>query len=58
MINRTALANWQGDLQNHSSLPGIHHDDFQKIAREAKENCPVSKALAGCDILLEATLKS
>lgn len=44
------------DLQTQGSVPGIASDEFQKIAAEAKENCPVSKALAACTIHLVATL--
>ena len=31
-------------------------DAFARIAEEAKTGCPVSQALAGIDITLEATL--
>ncbi|HEY2072574.1 MAG TPA: OsmC family peroxiredoxin [Gaiellaceae bacterium] len=38
-------------------VPGIEADAFQSAAETAKENCPVSKALAGVpEISLEATL--
>ena len=39
-----------------AKIPGISDDDFQRIANDAKENCPVSKALAGVSITLEASL--
>ena len=39
-----------------AKIPGISEEDFQRIANEAKENCPVSKALAGIPITLEASL--
>ena len=32
---------------------GVAADDFAKIAQEAKNNCPVSKALTGTDITLQ-----
>ena len=35
-------------------VPGISAEDFQAAARGAKENCPVSKALAGAPITLES----
>jgi len=36
---------------------GISEEEFQEIATQAKENCPVSVALAGVDeITLDATL--
>ncbi|MCS5733917.1 OsmC family peroxiredoxin [Herbiconiux daphne] len=37
-------------------VPGISEADFQRIAEEAKAGCPVSRALAGIPITLEASL--
>ena len=38
-------------------VPGMDEDDFRKVAETAKEDCPVSKALAGVpEITLEAKL--
>lgn len=37
-------------------IPGISEADFQRLADEAKAGCPVSKALAGIPITLEASL--
>ena len=34
----------------------IDESEFSRIAEEAKKTCPVSKALAGVDITLDATL--
>ena len=39
-----------------AKIPGIPEEDFQRIAEGAKANCPVSKALAGTEITLEASL--
>lgn len=39
-----------------ASIPGIDDETFQRYAEDAKENCPVSKALAGVPISLEASL--
>jgi len=39
-------------------VPDIDAEMFQKFAEDAKANCPVSKALAGIPITLEATLKA
>ena len=45
------------DLKTEGQVPGIDADGFRKAAEEAKEGCPVSKALAGVDeITVEATL--
>lgn len=38
-----------------ATVPGLSDEDFQRIAAEAKENCPLSKLL-NCEITLEATL--
>ena len=45
-------------LTTKANVPDIDEDTFQEIAAGAKENCPVSKALAGVDIKLNASLKS
>ena len=39
-------------------IPGISEDEFQRIAEEAKVGCPVSAALTGIKITLDATLAS
>lgn len=39
-----------------AKVPGVSESDFERIAADAKENCPVSKALAGIPITLEASL--
>jgi lipoyl-dependent peroxiredoxin len=44
------------ELQTESDIPGINVASFQKIALDAKQNCPVSKALAGTEIHLTAKL--
>ena len=38
-------------------VPGITADEFDAAAKEAKENCPVSQALTGTTITLEASLQ-
>ena len=37
-------------------VPGISAEDFQAAAEDAKQNCPVSKALTGTTITLDASL--
>ena len=44
------------ELVNNSTIDGIEEADFQRLAAEAKDTCPVSKALQGVDITLSATL--
>lgn len=41
-----------------AKIPGLSAEDFQRMAEDAKANCPVSKALAGISITLEAALTS
>lgn len=43
-------------LNVNATVPGISPEDFARIADEAKAGCPVSAALAGIEITLEATL--
>lgn len=47
----------QIDLIVEAAVPGIDQDTFDGHAQRAKENCPVSKALAGPSVSLEATLE-
>ena len=39
-----------------AKVAGISESDFERIAEDAKQNCPVSQALAGVPITLEASL--
>lgn len=48
-ITRSAIT-----LTGH--VPGIQEETFIRIAREAKESCPVSKALGAIEITLDARL--
>lgn len=44
------------DLHTRGNVSGIADEEFQNIAADAKVNCPVSKALAACEIRLVAEL--
>jgi len=44
------------ELDTEADIPSIDDAAFQKYALDAKQNCPVSKALAGTDIHLNAKL--
>src|SRR5437868_14277938 len=44
------------ELDNESKVPGIDEATFQEHAKKAKEGCPVSQALAGVEITLNARL--
>lgn len=46
------------ELQTEAQVPNLTDADFQKHAETAKQNCPVSKALAGPEIRLQAKLLS
>jgi lipoyl-dependent peroxiredoxin len=39
-----------------AKVPGLSDEDFQRLAADAKTGCPVSRALTGIPITLEATL--
>ena len=43
-------------LDTEAEVPGIEEAEFQEQAEGARRNCPVSKALAGVDIRLNARL--
>jgi osmotically inducible protein OsmC len=46
-------------LEVTGRVPGLDADAFEQAAQQAKENCPVSKALAGVpEISLAASLES
>jgi lipoyl-dependent peroxiredoxin len=43
-------------LETEADISGIDHAAFQKHTLDGKMNCPVSKALTGADIRLNAKL--
>lgn len=45
-------------LQTVGEVPGVDADTFAQLAQQAKDTCPVSRALAGTEITLEARLAS
>jgi osmotically inducible protein OsmC len=44
------------ELETQAKVPGIDEETFQEKAEAAKEGCPVSQALAGTEIKLQAEL--
>ena len=44
------------ELQTEADVPGIDEKTFQEQAEAAKKNCPVSQALSGVEIQLNAKL--
>jgi osmotically inducible protein OsmC len=45
------------ELKTRASIPGLDAEKFAALAADAKQNCPVSKALAGVQISLDAALE-
>lgn len=45
-------------LETVGIVPGLSDEDFQEQANNAKEQCPVSRALTGPEITLDAKLAS
>jgi osmotically inducible protein OsmC len=43
-------------LAVRGDVPGVDADTFRRAAEDAKVNCPVSKALTGVEISLDASL--
>ena len=46
------------ELRCEATVPGVDQETFGREAERAKSNCPVSQALSGPDIRLEARLKA
>jgi osmotically inducible protein OsmC len=44
------------ELETEAKVPGLDDAAFQEHAEGAKESCPVSRALAGAEITLQAKL--
>lgn len=45
-------------LTVRGEVTGLDAEEFARVAQSAKETCPVSKALAGTEITLDAALES
>jgi lipoyl-dependent peroxiredoxin len=43
-------------LQVRATVPGLDDAKFRALADDAKQNCPVSKALSAVPITLDASL--
>ena len=43
-------------LETVGRVPGVDAEAFSRLAQQAKDTCPVSRALAGTEITLEARL--
>jgi osmotically inducible protein OsmC len=42
------------DLDTEAEVPRLDEGEFQRIAEQAKQNCPVSKALGSVEIVLKS----
>jgi osmotically inducible protein OsmC len=56
-IDSGGLAITRIDLVTRARVPGIDVAKFAELANDAKKNCPVSRALAGVEITLDAKLE-
>ena len=45
------------ELETEAEVPGIDEEELQQHAQTAKDNCPISKALASVDISVDARLR-
>jgi osmotically inducible protein OsmC len=45
------------ELKVHGSVPGLDQAGFENAANAAGQNCPISRALAGVEISVQATLR-
>jgi osmotically inducible protein OsmC len=45
------------EIVTEADIPGINRDEFMRIAEDSKNNCPVSRALKGVEMVLKAELK-
>jgi lipoyl-dependent peroxiredoxin len=52
----TGFAITRIELQTHGEVAGVDADTFALLAQQAKDTCPVSRALAGTEITLEVRL--
>jgi osmotically inducible protein OsmC len=42
------------ELETEAEVPGLSESAFPELAEQARKNCPVSKALAGVEIVLQS----
>lgn len=54
-LDRQQLAIARIELETKAEVPGLSDSEFQECAEQARENCPVSKALSGVEILLRSS---
>lgn len=52
ILDPKQLAITRIELETEAEVPGMSESEFRSAAEKAKQNCPVSKALAGAEIVL------
>lgn len=57
-LDPSQLAITRIELETEANVDGVDEAEFREIAEEAKKNCPVSKALAGVQIVLKSAALS
>jgi osmotically inducible protein OsmC len=53
-LDPTQLAIRRIDLETEAEVPALDEEEFQRLAEQAKKECPVSKALSGVQIVLRS----
>jgi osmotically inducible protein OsmC len=54
LLDPKQLAISRIELETEGEVPGMNETEFREAAEKAKQNCPVSKALAGVEIVLQS----
>jgi len=54
LLDPEQLAITRIELETEAEVPGMTEAEFRETAEKAKQNCPVSKALAGVEIVLKS----
>ena len=57
-LDPSKLAISRIELETEADASGLDDAEFREAAEQAKENCPVSKALAGVEIVLRSAVLS
>lgn len=53
-LDPSQLAITRIDLETEAEVPGLDQAEFQRMAEQAKKECPVSKALSSVEIVLKS----
>ena len=57
-LDQQQLAITRIELRTEAEVPGLDESEFRNLAEQAKQNCPVSKALGGVQIVLASATVS